>query len=66
MPEVSRFYGITIHFFYDDHNPSHFHVYDAGKKAVFAIKTLEMIEGNIPKKAALFVIQRLIFTEKNF
>ncbi len=25
MPEVSRFYGIVIKIFYDDHNPPHFH-----------------------------------------
>jgi hypothetical protein len=24
MPEVSRFYGIVIRIFYDDHNPPHF------------------------------------------
>jgi hypothetical protein len=57
MPEICRFHGITIHFFYDDHNPPHFHAYYGNKKAVFSIKTLEMIEGNIPKKAALFVVQ---------
>jgi len=25
MPEVSRFFGILIKIFYDDHNPPHFH-----------------------------------------
>jgi hypothetical protein len=25
MPEVSRFYGIVVKIFYDDHNPPHFH-----------------------------------------
>jgi len=25
MPEISRFYGIVIKIFYDDHNPPHFH-----------------------------------------
>ena len=25
MPEVSRFYGITIRFYYRDHPPMHFH-----------------------------------------
>jgi hypothetical protein len=25
MPEVSRFYGIVVRLFYDDHNPPHFH-----------------------------------------
>ncbi|MFH1362230.1 MAG: DUF4160 domain-containing protein, partial [bacterium] len=25
MPEISRFFGIVIGVFYDDHNPPHFH-----------------------------------------
>jgi hypothetical protein len=25
MPKISRFYGIVIRMFYDDHNPPHFH-----------------------------------------
>lgn len=25
MPEVSRFYGIIIRFYYRDHPPTHFH-----------------------------------------
>jgi len=25
MPEISRFFGIIISIFYDEHNPPHFH-----------------------------------------
>ncbi len=25
MPEISRFYGIIIYMYIDDHNPPHFH-----------------------------------------
>lgn len=25
MPEISRFYGIIIRMYYEDHNPPHFH-----------------------------------------
>lgn len=57
MPEVSRFYGISIKFFYNDHNPPHFHVTYGGQKAVFEIETLRIIEGKIPKKQALLVVQ---------
>lgn len=32
MPEVSRFYGIVIKMFFDDHNPPHFHAQYAGQK----------------------------------
>lgn len=57
MPEISRFYGITVKFFYKDHNPPHFHVEYSGQEAVFSIETLEIIEGKIPKKQALLVVQ---------
>jgi len=57
MPEISRFYGISVQFFYRERNPPHFHAVYAGQKAVFDIETLRMIEGKIPKKQALLVVQ---------
>ncbi len=57
MPEISRFHGLTIHFYSNDHSPPHFHVVYGSQKAVFRIDTLEMIEGKIPKNKALLVIQ---------
>ena len=27
MPELSRFYGIVIRMYFDDHGPPHFHAY---------------------------------------
>ncbi|NTU69144.1 MAG: DUF4160 domain-containing protein [Chlorobiaceae bacterium] len=35
MPEISRFFGIIIRMFYDEHNPPHFHAEFQGNKAVF-------------------------------
>jgi len=26
MPEISRFYGIVVYMFFNDHSPPHFHV----------------------------------------
>ncbi|MDA2937664.1 DUF4160 domain-containing protein [Acidobacteria bacterium AH-259-A15] len=34
MPEISRFYGIVIKMFFDDHEPPHFHVEYAEHQAV--------------------------------
>lgn len=51
MPEVSRFYGIVIKLFFGDHPPPHFHAEYAGKKAVFDIETLALIEGRLPPRA---------------
>jgi hypothetical protein len=30
MPEISRFFGVVIKMFFDDHNPPHFHAEYAG------------------------------------
>ena len=37
MPEVSRFYGISIKIELNDHNPPHFHATYAGQRASFFI-----------------------------
>ena len=57
MPEISRFKGITIHIYYDDHNPPHFHAIHGEDEALFSIETLEIIKGKLPKKAILQVVQ---------
>lgn len=45
MPEISRFYGIIIRMFYNDHNPPHFHVLYQEDEALINIMTLEILEG---------------------
>lgn len=34
MPEISRFYGIIVRMYFDDHLPPHFHAYYAGQEAL--------------------------------
>ncbi len=51
MPEISRFYGIVIKMFYDDHQPPHFHVEYAEHQAVVSIETLALIGGTLPPRA---------------
>ena len=56
MPEVSRFYGITIKMFLrGEHNPPHIHAIYGEYNALFAIATMELIEGDLPPKAAAMV-----------
>jgi hypothetical protein len=33
MPEISRFYGIVIRMYHNDHAPPHFHAYYSGDMA---------------------------------
>jgi len=32
MPEISRFFGLVVHMYYDDHEPPHVHVEYQGHK----------------------------------
>jgi hypothetical protein len=51
MPEISRFYGIIIKMYYDDHNPPHFHAEYGEREALIEINTLALIAGNLPARA---------------
>jgi hypothetical protein len=57
MPTVSRFYGIVIKMFFiqKEHQPPHFHAVYGEYNALFAIETLEMIEGDLPNRAMRLV-----------
>ena len=57
MPEIARFYGIVIKLFFGDHPPPHFHAVYAECVGLFDIDTLEMIEGDLPKRAKRLVIE---------
>jgi len=55
MPEISRFYGIVIKMFFDDHQPPHFHAEYGEDQAVVAIGTLAVIAGKLPPRALALV-----------
>ncbi len=57
MPEISRFYGVKILIYFDDHPPPHFHAQYAGSVAVIDIHSLSIIRGNIPPRALGLVIE---------
>ncbi len=58
MPEVTRFYGIVIKiFFLREDTPPHFHAVYGEKNGIFEISTLEMLEGDLPKKAQSLIVE---------
>jgi hypothetical protein len=57
MPEISRFCGIIISMFYDDHNPPHFHARYGSYKVAIRIKDFMVLEGNLPPKALGLVME---------
>lgn len=57
MPSISRFYGIIIFMFYDEHNPPHFHASYNEDKAIIDISTLKILEGKLPPRAIGLIME---------
>ena len=53
MPEITRFYGIVIKMYFKpkEHEPSHIHALYGEYMGEFNIRTMEMIQGDLPGKA---------------
>lgn len=51
MPVIARFYGILIKMYFREHGVPHFHAIYGEYNGVFDIETLEMIEGDLPRRA---------------
>ena len=43
--------------YYDDHPPPHFHAYYADRSALISIDTLEVMEGELQKRALALVLE---------
>lgn len=48
MPEISRFYGIIIYMFFNDHNPPHFKVVYGEYEANVIIENGQLLNGDLP------------------
>jgi hypothetical protein len=57
MPEISRFFGIIIAIYYNDHPPPHFHVRYGQQKAIIEIQFLSILEGKLSPRALGLVIE---------
>jgi len=57
VPVIARFYGILIKMYFSqsEHGAPHFHAIYGEYNGVFAIDSLEMMEGDLPARA-----QRLV------
>lgn len=57
MPEISRFFGLVIKMFFDDHNPPHFHAEFGSDLALIDIRTLSVFSGRLPPRVTGLVIE---------
>jgi nucleoside-diphosphate-sugar epimerase len=66
MHEISRFFGIVIKMFFDDHNPPHFHAEYSGDLALIDIRNLSVCQTAMKgieyvfHQAALASVQRSV------
>lgn len=56
MPEISRFLGIVVAMYYNDHAPPHFHARYGEHEVVVYLDTGE-VRGNFPKRALNHVLE---------
>ena len=57
VPEVSRFFGMVIAMYYNDHTPPHFHVRYGMQKAVVGIDPLALLAGRLSPKTLGLVLE---------
>lgn len=57
MPELSRFFGIIIRMYYDDHLPPHFHAIYSNQEAQISINPIAVLNGDISRRALSMVFE---------
>ncbi len=57
MPEISRFFGIVIKMFFDEHNPPHFHAQYGDRTAAIDIRTLSVFSGSLSPRVLGLVVE---------
>jgi hypothetical protein len=57
MPEICRFFGISIRMYFGDHAPPHFHAQYEEHQAVIDIHTLVVIGGYLPPRALGMIVE---------
>gem|GEM_PF-458382 len=57
MPEISRFFGISIKMFFGDHVPPHFHAEYGEFKAQVNIRSYNIIAGDLPPRVLGMIVE---------
>jgi len=59
MPELSRFFGIVVRMYYDDHNPPHVHIEYQDDKALLDFRG-NVLRGELKSRTALRLVREWI------
>ena len=56
VPTISRFLGLVITMYFDDHDPPHFHALHADGEPKVQIDSLEVVESTLARRHLRFVL----------
>jgi hypothetical protein len=59
MPEISRFFGIIIRMYYNDHAPPHVHAEYQGERVLLDFRG-NILRGELPSRMALRLVREWI------
>ena len=57
MPVLSKFLGIKIMMYFNEHNPPHFHAKYEEYKAMISINDLALLKGELPPRVLSLVVE---------
>ncbi len=57
MPEISRFFGIIVRMYYDEHLPPHFHATYGEDEAQIGIEPIQVLNGRLPNRVVSLVFE---------
>jgi hypothetical protein len=57
VPTISRFFGITIRMYYEDHEPPHFHAHYGETSGIIDIESLALVRGVLPRRAYRMILE---------
>jgi hypothetical protein len=57
VPEISRFFGIIIRMYYDEHDPPHFHAIYGDAEGQVGIDPIHVLSGDLPNRVVSLVVE---------
>jgi len=57
VPEISRFLGVVVTMYFNDHHPPHFHVRHEAHRARIRIRPLGLLDGYLPPRVLGIVME---------
>ena len=57
MPEITRFFGIIIRMYFNEHEPSHIHCVYGGNESIFNLRDMKFEDDKFSPRAQKLVIE---------